>query len=110
MYQMVKQIEPQNVNGKLYYRPADFAHVVGKSENAIYRLTNHGNVFRQLKCTYEYFDKPLIPAEELTAFPFTGMGRYAAKEVYHYTEEGVALPCYICSSEGPGHCPNTKEN
>ena len=106
---MTKQIEPINIDGKLYYTVADFAHLIGRSENTIYRLVTKGNCFRRMLCTYEYMDKPLIPVGELTAYPFSGGGRYARKDVGHYNDQGVFAECFVCSSEGPGHCPNTKE-
>jgi hypothetical protein len=107
---MIKSIEPIDINGTLFYRVRDFAHIVKKSENTIYRLTNHGNVFRRMKCEYGLLDGvPLIPATELTAFPFTGVGRYPMKEVGHYDEDGNFTECSVCSLEGVGHCPNTKE-
>jgi hypothetical protein len=107
---MIRSIEPIDINGTLYYRVRDFAHVVKKSENTIYRLCNHGNVFRRMRCDYSSMEGvPLIPATELTAFPFTGAGRYPKKEVSHYDEDGNCIACFICSVEGPGRCPNTKE-
>jgi hypothetical protein len=106
---MTKEITPMTIDGKLFYRPADMAHMTKSSENTIYRLVNHGNCFRKMKCTWAYLDRPLIPASELTAFPFSGAGRYSYKEVRHYDENGNAVECYVCSTEGPGHCPNTKE-
>ena len=104
-----RTIEPKEVNGKLYYTPSQFAHLIGVSETLIYRLLNHGNYFRKLRATYEYFGRPLIPIEEVTQFPHTGPGRYPYKDVSHYTEDGVRMPCYLCSVEGVGKCEFTKE-
>ena len=106
---MTKQIEPINIEGALYYTVADFAHLISRSENTVYRLVNKGNCFRKMKCTYAYMGKPLIPAKELTAFPFSGGGRYANKDVGHYDENGVLTECTICSLEGVGYCANTRE-
>jgi hypothetical protein len=105
----VRTIEPKDINGKLYYTPSQFAHLTGVSETMIYRLLNKGNYFRKLRADYSYFARPLIPIEELVDYPWTGPGRYPYKEVSHFTEDGDRMPCFLCSTEGIGLCPNTKE-
>ena len=106
---MTRTIEAQEINGKLYYTPAQFAHIIGRSENMLYKLINKGNCFRRLKCSYEYFGRPLIEADEVTRYPFTGPGRYPEKDVHHVTLEGDRVSCVECSTLGPGHCNATRE-
>jgi hypothetical protein len=88
--------EPIILDGKRFYTVREFSSLIHKSEHTVYRLISEGSLIRKLKARY-VAEKPLIEADELTDFPFTGAGRYPLKDVYHYTENGVSLPCPLCS-------------
>jgi hypothetical protein len=100
---VTKEIKPFPINGKEYYTPFQFAHVIGRSENMVYRLINRGNVFRKLRAI-SYMDRTLVLADEVQAFPFTGPGRYPERDVFHYDAAGNAVPCPLCSRDGDGAC------
>ena len=74
------------INDEYYFKVTNFALVTRKSTQNIRYLMAKGNRIRKLKKVY-IMDKPLIPATELTEFPFTMPGR-KSKEVYFYDEEG----------------------
>ena len=101
---IVKGIKPIVVNGTAYYTSSQLSHIIGRSENMVYRLINHGNYFRKMKCTKDYLNRPLIPVSELTEFPFTGPGRYPQYDVFHFDVQGKAYACPLCSIDGEGAC------
>lgn len=103
---MTKSIKPVILDGKEYYTIRQFCTMVDKSENAIYRLIAKGNCFRKLR-SVRVGATPLVETREVTAFPFTGAGRYPRREVFHYDMEGNVIPCEVCAVTGPGHCPAT---
>ena len=84
------RVETEKINGKKYYSVRKFAQLTNKSEKAIYGLIKKGNAIRKLKADY-VLGHPMIPAEELTEFVFTGPGRYPLKDLYKYTEEGLVI-------------------
>lgn len=84
------RIEPEVLNGKLYYTVRKFAQLTNKSEKAIYSLISKGNAIRKLKADM-VLGHPMIPAEEFTAYVFTGPGRYPLKDLYKYTKEGLVI-------------------
>jgi len=81
-----KSMAPTEINGDLYYTIWQFAKIVKKSENAIYTLIYKGNKIRKLH-QVRFFGKPLIPACELTDFPFALPGK--GMSTYHYNEQGM---------------------
>jgi hypothetical protein len=87
---MVPRDYAEELNGRLYFTVQAFALVTKKSQQSIRFLMAYGNRIRKLRVEY-IFDKPLIPYEELTEFPFTLSGRNS-KSVYHYNEAGEQIP------------------
>jgi hypothetical protein len=77
----------EEINGKFYFTVKHFAWATKRSEQSVRFLMCYGNRIRKLKVE-RIGDKPYIPYEELTEFPFTLPGRNT-REVYHYTEAGV---------------------
>ena len=72
-------------DGKEYYDIKTFAFKTKRTTQTIYRLKDTGNSIRKLKCEY-ILGKPMIPAEELTDFPFCAPGVAGDKRVIHYGE------------------------
>ena len=71
--------------GREYYDIKTFAFRTKKTTQTIYRLKDKGNVIRKLKCEY-ILGHPMIPAEELTEFPFCAPGVSGDKRVVYYGE------------------------
>ena len=83
-------IEPYNIDGKEYYTVKQFAAIVHKSELTIRGLMSVGNTRRKLTRVL-IGTSAMIPASELTDFPFTTCGR--TPNVYHYDKSGgLVLP------------------
>lgn len=74
------------LGGARYFEVKNFAWATSRSVQNVRFLMSYGNKFRRLRVVY-VGDKPLIPWEELTQYPFTVPGRNS-KEVYHYDEDG----------------------
>ena len=73
-------------NGKMYYDVKTFAYLTNKTTQTIYRLIEKGNALRKLKCD-KILNKPLIPVEELTGFPFTAPGPRGSESVFYNKED-----------------------
>ena len=69
--------------GKEYYDIKTFAFKTQRTTQTIYRLKDTGNSIRKLRCEY-ILGKPMIPAEELTEFPFCAAGVDGAKKIHHF--------------------------
>jgi hypothetical protein len=74
------------INGRRYFEVKNFAWATNRSVQNVRFLMSYGNKFRKLKVVY-IGDKPYIPWEELTGYPFTVPGRNS-QVVYHYDEAG----------------------
>lgn len=77
------------INDEYYFTIKEFAQIIRKSEQNVRYLISKGNRIRKLKTVY-IVQKPMIPINELTEFPFTMPGR-KSKEVYFYDEEGQII-------------------
>lgn len=80
-----RQNEPYVVGGKLYYTVRQFADKTNRTVQSVRNLISKGNRIRCLRADM-IAGRPLIPAEELTDFPFTLPGN--DRTIYHYTKEG----------------------
>lgn len=87
---IIKEINPIEINGEEYYTVAQFSDITRKSEQSIYILIRKGNSIRKLDAIY-IDGKPLIKKSELTHFPFTGPGRKSIRDVYFYDEHGNVI-------------------
>lgn len=83
----MKTPEPIEINGKKYYQVKQFAMLTNRTTQSVYKLIKKGNSIRKLKIFY-LGDKPYIPMEEVTEFPFISPGPYSENNVYHYTDTG----------------------
>ncbi len=83
-------INPETIDGVDYYTVAQLSIITNKTTQAIYKLIHYGNSIRHMR-RITMFGRMLIPATELTDFPFTGMGRNAHLTIYHYNKEGEQI-------------------
>lgn len=67
-----------------------FAGAISKTTHAVYHYIKDGNSIRKLKCK-RIGGKPLIPASELTEYPFTIGGPTGVRKIYHYRSDGTIL-------------------
>jgi len=87
-YLRKEDIQPKKFGKEYFYTVEEFAVMVNRAIVSIRRLIYTGNSVRKLKVQYLY-NKPLIPAKELTEFPFVHMGK--PYSVYHYDKEGRVI-------------------
>lgn len=78
---------PVNVDGKQYYTVKQFAFLTNRSTTTIYNLIGKGNAIRKLNCI-RLDEKPLIPVEELTDFPFVSPGPNGKERPYFFDANG----------------------
>lgn len=83
----MKSPEPTEINGHMYYQVKQFAMLTNRTTQSIYKLVKSGNAIRKLKAVY-IGEKPYIPVEEVTDFPFISPGPFSEDNVYHYTLTG----------------------
>ena len=77
-----------SLNGEDYYTIKHFAELTNRTVPSVWALLSVGNRVRKLKLI-RFAGKPMIPASELTEFPFTFAGRSLLEDaVYHYDENG----------------------
>jgi hypothetical protein len=74
------------INKQRLFTVRTFALATKRSEQNVRFLLSYGNRIRKLQVIY-IAGKPMIPATELTEYPFTLPGRYSNK-VYHYDQYG----------------------
>jgi hypothetical protein len=79
---------PIEIEGSLYYTVKQFASITNRSEQSVRLLILKGNKIRKLLCV-KFADKPFIPIDELTDFPFTVSGRNQSP--YHYDKQGEVI-------------------
>jgi len=85
MVQEKISLEPFEINGRLYFSVKQFAEITHRTEQSVRLLMLKGNKIRKLERKF-FAQKPFIPAEELTDFPFTVSGRNQTP--YYYDENG----------------------
>ena len=83
-----KRVDPYEVNGQLYYTIRQFADLTNRTVQSVRNLIAKGNRIRLLRAD-KIAGRPLIPAEELTEFPFTLPGN--DKSIYHYDSAGKII-------------------
>lgn len=81
---------PIEIQGKMYFTVKQFAFKVNRSTATIYNLLGRGNAIRQLRCI-RIDDKPFIPIEELTEYPFVSPGPNGKDRPYFFDENGAEL-------------------
>lgn len=84
---MSDRMTPVEIDGKLYYTVKQFSFLTNRSTATIYNLIGKGNAIRKLQCM-RVGEKPFIPAEELTDFPFVAPGPNGKDNPYFYDENG----------------------
>ena len=74
-----------SIDGEAYYTVSEFANMTHRTEQSVRRLIAYGNRVRKLR-VLNVVGRLLVPAAELTEFPFTTSG--ARLDVYHYDVRG----------------------
>lgn len=76
-------LKPIIINDKEYYTVSQFASLIGRTTQTVYRLIKAGNAIRKLKCDY-VLGKPVIPVSEYEEFPFCEPGPYGVYNVFKF--------------------------
>ncbi len=84
------EIKPEKLGNEEYYTVSQMASVTHRSDQSVYKLINRGNCIRKMK-SLRIAGRILIPASELTKYPFTPVGIHSGSKVYHYNTEGVII-------------------
>ena len=80
-------LDPIQIGGDRFYTVSQFAAITNRSDQSVYKLIKQGNSMRKLNAI-KVAQRVLIPAEEVTEFPFTGIGPNSNERIYHYNNEG----------------------